>query len=115
MKPREFLLLSAATIAWPLPLSAQQPGTAIVGFLSSGSAGSLNKQWLAAFQRALKEAGYVDGQNVTIEYRAADDHYDQLPGLAADLVNRQVAVIVAAGGPVSALAAKKATQTIPIV
>jgi len=115
MKPREFLLLSAATIAWPLPLSAQQPGTAIVGFLSSGSAASLNKQWLAAFQRALKEAGYVDGQNVTIEYRAADDHYDQLPGLAADLVSRQVAVIVAAGGPVSALAAKKATQTIPIV
>jgi putative ABC transport system substrate-binding protein len=105
----------AAVLGYPLPLSAQQQGTAVVGFLTSGSKGALNKQWVAAFHRGLGESGYVEGQNVKIEYRAADDQYDRLPGLAADLVRNQVGVIVAAGGPVSALAAKRATNTIPIV
>lgn len=107
-------LILATALLSPLPVGAQQ-APPVVGFLTSGSTGSLNKQWVAGFHRGLGEAGYVDGQNVTIEYRAADDHYDRLPGLAADLVRKNVAVIVAAGGPVSALAAKKATDTIPIV
>jgi putative ABC transport system substrate-binding protein len=108
-----FILTAALT--WPLPLSAQQQGIAVVGFLTSGSKGALNKEWVAAFHRGLGEVGYVDGQNVKIDYRAAEDHYDRLPSLAAELVRNQVAVIVAAGGPVSALAAKGATKTVPIV
>ena len=105
----------AALMFWPLPLSAQESAAAVVGFLTSGSLGSLNKQWIAAVHRGLREFGYIDGHNVSIEYRAADNNYDRLPSLAADLVHRQVGVIVAAGGPVTALAAKNATQTIPIV
>jgi putative ABC transport system substrate-binding protein len=108
-------LILASALLSPLPLGAQQSANPVVGFLTSGSTGSLNKQWVAAFHRGLAETGYVDGQNVTIAYRAADDHYDRLDGLAADLVRNQVAVIVAAGGPVSALAAKRVTNTVPIV
>jgi putative tryptophan/tyrosine transport system substrate-binding protein len=104
----------ASLMFWPLPLSAQEPA-AVVGFLTSGSLGSLNKQWIAAVHRGLRKSGYIHGHNVSIEYRAADNNYDRLPSLAADLVHRQVGVIVAAGGPVTALAAKNATQTIPIV
>jgi putative ABC transport system substrate-binding protein len=100
---------------WPLPLGAQQQGIPVVGFLTSGSKDALNKQWVAAVHRGLGEVGYVDGQNVRIDYRAADDHYDRLPALAAEFVRNRVAVIIAAGGPVSALAAKKASDTIPIV
>src|SRR5215510_494973 len=100
-------------IAWPLAAGAQSPSRPVVGFLNSGSAGSRGEQF-AAFDRGLGEPGYVDGQNVTIEYRWAEDHYDRLPVLAAELV-RRVAVLVAGGGPVSALAAKAATTTIPIV
>jgi putative tryptophan/tyrosine transport system substrate-binding protein len=98
-----------------LPLGAQQRENAVVGFLTSGSASSLHKLWVAAFHRGLGESGYVDGQNVTIEFRAADDQYDRLDAFAAEFVRNRVAVIVAAGGPVSALAAKRATNTIPIV
>jgi putative tryptophan/tyrosine transport system substrate-binding protein len=76
---------------------------------------SLHKEWAAGFLRGLAESGYIEGQTVTIEYRAADDRYDRLPALAAELVRNNVGVIVAAGGPVSALAAKKATDTVPIV
>ena len=108
-------LILAAALVSPLPLYAQQQGVPVVGFLTSGSIGSLNKQWVAAVHRGLGESGYVDGQNVTIDYRAADDQYDRLPGLAAELVRKRVAVIIAAGGPVSAIAAKRATDTIPIV
>ena len=107
-------ILSTALIS-ALPLSAQQQALPVVGFLTSGSMASLNKEWAAGFRRGLAEFGYVEGQTVTIEYRAADDRYDRLPALAAELVRNNVGVIVAAGGPVSALAAKKATDTIPIV
>ncbi len=114
MRHRCMSLIAAALISSLLPLNAQQTGT-VVGFLSSGSAAALNKQWIAAFHRGLAEGGYVDGQNITIEYRTADDDYERLPGLAAELVRRNVKVIVAAGGPISALAAKRATDTIPVV
>ncbi|MET0668398.1 MAG: ABC transporter substrate-binding protein [Xanthobacteraceae bacterium] len=109
-----WFILSTALIS-ALPLSAQQQALPVVGFLTSGSMASLNKEWAAGFRRGLAESGYVEGQTVTIEYRAADDRYDRLPALAAELVRNNVGVIVAAGGPVSALAAKKATDTIPIV
>ena len=109
-----WFILSTALIS-ALPLSAQQQALPVVGFLTSGSMASLNKEWAAGFRRGLSESGYVEGQTVTIEYRAADDRYDRLPALAAELVRNNVGVIVAAGGPVSALAAKKATDTIPIV
>ena len=120
MKRREFptfptfLLLIGGVFSWSLAASAQSPGGPIIGFLNSGSAGSRGEQFVA-FDRGLKEAGYVDGQNVTVEYRWADDDYNRLPSLAAELVRRPVAVLVAGGGPVSALAAKAATKTIPIV
>jgi putative ABC transport system substrate-binding protein len=104
----------AGTLAHPQSLNAQQK-TPIVGFLTSGKVSALNKSWAAAFHSGLAEAGYIDGQNVKIEYREAADNYDRLPGLAADLVQAQVAVIVAAGGPVSAIAARRATDTVPIV
>jgi ABC-type uncharacterized transport system substrate-binding protein len=102
------------TLAGPQPLNAQQK-MPVVGFLTSGSMSALKKSWATAFHSGLAEAGYVDGQNLKIEYREADDHYDRLPGLAADLVQAQVAVIIAAGGPVSAIAARRATDTVPIV
>jgi putative ABC transport system substrate-binding protein len=109
-----FVFVAVGTLTCPLPLHAQQQ-IPVVGFLTSGSLGALNKKWAAAFHSGLGEAGYVEGQNVRIDYRAADDQYDRLPGLAADLVRARVAVIVAAGGPVSALAARRATDTVPIV
>jgi putative ABC transport system substrate-binding protein len=108
------LILTAAVVC-PLPLDAQQQGNPLVGFLTSGSIGALNKNWVAAFHRGLGESGYVDGRNVTIELRAADNQYERLDVIAAEFVRNRVAVIVAAGGPVSALAAKRATNTIPIV
>jgi putative ABC transport system substrate-binding protein len=107
--------LLAGALLWPLPLSAQQANIPVIGFLIPGSKAGLNKHWIEAFHQGLAESGYVEGRNVTIEYRAADDRYDRLPGLAAELVRNHVAVIVASGGPVSALAAKKATDTVPIV
>jgi putative tryptophan/tyrosine transport system substrate-binding protein len=109
------LIISAAVVL-ALPLRAQQqPAHPIVGFLTSGSLSSLSKEWAEGFRRGLGESGFVEGQNVIIEYRAADDRYDRLPGLAAELVRNHAGVIVAAGGPVSALAAKKVTDSVPIV
>jgi ABC-type uncharacterized transport system substrate-binding protein len=108
-----FIIIAA--LGCPVPLSAQDRGGPVIGFLTSGFRNSLNKAWIAAFQHGLKESGYVEGQNVTIDYRAADDHYERLDELAAEFVRNQVKVIIAAGGPVSALAAKRATSTIPIV
>src|SRR5436190_8560661 len=114
-KRRAFLsLLGGAAVAWPIAAWAQQPAMPVMGFLSSGSQQS--DIWrLAAFRRGLKEIGYIEGRNEESEFRWADEQYDRLPALAAELVQSQPAVIVAVGGPAPALAAKAASTTIPIV
>jgi len=114
MRRREFVTLLSGVATWPLAVRAQPLGAPVIGFLHTRSRESFMAN-LVGFPEALKEAGYIEGQNVGIEYRFADGQYDKLPALAAELVHRPVAVLVAGGGEPSALAAKAATSTIPIV
>ena len=114
MRRREFITLaSGAAITWPLAASAQQAAMPVVGFIRDGTANA-SARYVAAFREGLSEVGVVEGQNVTAEYHWLEGHYDRLPALMADLVRRQVAVMVTVGN-LPTLAAKTATATVPIV
>src|SRR5262249_15213219 len=114
MKRRDFMALLGGAAAWPLAAYAQQAVVPVIGLLDQRSPDGLADR-LRGFRQGLNEAGFVDGQNVTIEYRWAENQMERLPKLADDLVRRKVAVIATPGGPSATFAAKAATTTIPIV
>jgi putative ABC transport system substrate-binding protein len=115
MRRRELLLALASGMMGARPGRAQQKAMPVIGFLGSTSPGALGPAVLTAFHQGLSDTGYVEEQNVTIEYRWAGGSYDRLPAMAVDLVDRKVDLIVAAGGVPPVFAAKNATSTIPIV
>ena len=115
MRRREFItLIGGAAVAWPLAARAQQTAIPSIGFLSSRSLNN-SRHLVDAFRTGLQATGYIEGQNVTVEYRWAEGQYDLLPALAAELVRSRVAVLVTTGGEPSVMAAKAATSSIPIV
>ncbi len=115
MRRREFItLVGGATAAWPLAVHAQQPAMPVIGFLSSGSADS-DAFRVTAFRQGLNESGYVEGRNLTIEYRWAENHFDRLSALVTDLIRRPVNLIATGGGTQTAVAAKSASTAVPIV
>jgi putative tryptophan/tyrosine transport system substrate-binding protein len=115
MMRREFVrLVAGATVGWPLMVLAQRPPMAVIGFLGAPAAQPYER-YTAAIRQGLNETGYIEGQNLTIEYRWAEGHYDRLPALATELINRHVSAIVTIGGAPATVAARAATLTIPIV
>jgi putative tryptophan/tyrosine transport system substrate-binding protein len=114
MRRRDFILAGGATVAWSLAARAQQPAIPLIGFLSSRSLND-SRHLVDAFRAGLQASGYIEAQNVAVEYRWAEGQYDRLPALAAELVRSRVAVLVTTGGEPSVLAAKAATSSIPIV
>src|SRR5215207_4424062 len=114
MRRRDFIILLGGATTWSIAARAQQAAMPVIGFLSSRSPGESN-DLVVAFRRGLRDAGFIEGQNLLIAFRWAEGRYDRLSALVAELVDLRVAVLFTAGGPPAALAAKAATQTIPVV